>query len=160
MSRTMSRRNDGGQVGRLYDDPFQSIETRMNQLFRGMMDTVGGTGEVGLGAYPVDVEEDDDAITIEAELPGFKSDEVDVSVENGVLTIKAERAPKADDGQKKRHMTERRYTRVQRSFTLPRTVDGSDVDAKLEGGLLTLTLNKTEASKPRKVEIRSSEKSS
>lgn len=157
MSRTISRPNESSQVGRLYDDPFQPLESRMNQLFRGMMDSVGG-GETGLGVYPVDVDEDDEGITIEAELPGFKSDEIAVHVENGVLTIKAERQAKSTEGKKKRHMSERRYTRVQRAFTLPRTVDGSDVDAHLEGGVLTLRLKKTEESKPRKIEIRNSGK--
>lgn len=127
----------------------------MNQLFRGMIDTVSGS-DVGLGSYPVDVEEDENAIMIEAELPGFKREEIVVNVENGVLTIKAERSAKEHDLKKKRHMSERRYTRVQRAFTLPRTVDGSDVDAKLDGGVLTLTLKKTEESKPRKIEIRGS----
>ncbi len=153
MSKTMTRHNDSSQIGRLYEDPFQTMENRMNQLFRGMMESVGG-GEVGLGNYPVDVEEDDDQIVIEAELPGFKQEEIDVNVENGVLTIKAVRQPKESDGKKKRHMSERRYTRVQRAFTLPRTVDGSDVDARLDGGVLTLTLKKTEESKPRKIQIR------
>ncbi|QDV69642.1 18 kDa heat shock protein [Rosistilla carotiformis] len=156
MSRTMTRPNESGNVSRLYDDPFQSLESRMNQLFRGVMDSVGN-GDAGLGVYPVDVDEDDNAITIEAELPGFKRDEIDVLVENGVLTIKAERQPKENDSSRKRHMSERRYTRVQRAFTLPRTVDGSDVEASLDGGVLTLTLKKTEESKPRKIEIRTNE---
>lgn len=153
MSRTMTRPNQNSEVGRLYEDPFQTLESRMNQLFRGMMDSVG-SGETGLGLYPVDVEEDEEGITIEAELPGFKSDEIAVHVENGVLTIKAERRSKSIEGRKKRHLSERRYTRVQRAFTLPRTVEGSDVDAHLEGGILTLKLKKTEESKPRKIEIR------
>ena len=155
MSRTMARQSESGNVGRLYEDPFQSLESRMNQLFRGMIDTVSGS-DVGLGSYPVDVEEDENAIMIEAELPGFKREEIVVNGENGVLTIKAERSAKEHDLKKKRHMSERRYTRVQRAFTLPRTVDGSDVDAKLDGGVLTLTLKKTEESKPRKIEIRGS----
>jgi len=154
MSRTMTRPNEASQVSRLYEDPFHSLENRMSQVFRGMMDNIG-SNETGLGNYPVDVEEDDDAITIEAELPGFKRDEVDVNVENGVLTIKAERGAKQLNGKTKLHMSERRYTRVQRAFTLPRTVDGSDVEAKLCDGILTLTLKKTEESKPRKIEIRS-----
>ena len=152
MSRTLSRPTERGQVSHLYDDPFQPLETRMNQLFRGMFESMGS--DSGLGNYPVDVDEDDEKITIEAEMPGFKRDEIDVNVENGVLTIKAERSSKdASDG-KKRHMAERRFTRVQRAFTLPRTVDGSEVDAGLKDGVLTLTLKKSEESKPRKIEIR------
>lgn len=152
MSRSVTRREDRGRVSHLYDDPFQTLEGRMNQMLRGMFDSMGT--ESGLGNYPVDVDEDDDKITIEAEMPGFKRDEIDVNVENGVLTIKAERSSKEDNNGTKRHLSERRFTRVQRAFTLPRTVDGSDVEAKLGDGILTLTLKKTEESKPRKIEIR------
>ena len=150
MNGSMSRRDNRNQVSRLYDDPFASLENRMNQLFRGMFETAGG--EAGLANYPVDVDEDDDQITIEAEMPGFKPEEIDVNIENGVLTIKAERSTKSENG-KKKHLAERRYTRVQRSFSLPRTVDGSDVEAALDQGILTLTLKKTEESKPRRIEI-------
>ncbi len=153
MSNSMSRRENQNQVSRLYDDPFTTLENRMSHLFRGMLDP--SSVDAGLANYPVDVEENDEQITIEAELPGFKSEEVDVNIENGVLTIKAERQSKTDDGAKK-HLQERRYTRVQRSFTMPRSVDGSDVDATLHDGILTLVLKKTEESKPRRVEIRNS----
>lgn len=141
------------QVSRLYDDPFRSIEERMNQLMQGM---ITGTGvDANVGNYPVDVVEDEEGIVIEAEMPGFKRDEIDVNVENGVLTIKAERNSAESNGkQRKRHLSERRYTRVQRSFTLPRSVDGSEVEASLSNGLLTLTLKKTEESKPRRIEIK------
>ncbi len=91
---------------------------------------------------------------IEAEMPGFKCNEIDVNVENGVLTIKAERSSKDVSDGKNRHLSERRFTRVQRAFSLPRTVDGSEVDASLNDGILTLTLKKSEESKPRKIEIR------
>ncbi|QEG41752.1 Hsp20/alpha crystallin family protein [Roseimaritima ulvae] len=150
MNGSVARRDNRSEVSRLYDDPFASLENRMNHLFRGMFDSSGG--ETGLANYPVDVDEDDDQITIEAEMPGFKPDEIDVHLENGVLTIKAERSQKADNG-KKKHLAERRYTRVQRSFSLPRTVDGSDVEASLDQGILTLTLKKTEESKPRRIQI-------
>jgi HSP20 family protein len=151
MSRQVSRQSSRNEVSGLYDDPFQGFETRMNQFFRNMFDS--GV-EANIGNYPVDVDEDEESITIEAEMPGFKRDEVEVSVENGVLTIKGEREGKEGDGKRKRHMSERRYTRVQRSFSLPRSVDGSDVNATMSDGILTIRLNKTEASKPRKIEIR------
>ena len=155
MSSTLARRDEGRQIAGLYDDPFRSMESRMNMFLRNMFDNPGM--ETGLGNYPVDVEEDDDQILIEAEMPGFKRDEIDVNMENGVLTIKAERQAKEDsdegNGRKKRHMSERRYTRVRRSFTLPRSVDGSDVDASLSDGVLSIVLKKTEESKPRRIEI-------
>ncbi len=152
MNKQLTRQGNRGEVSGLYDDPFQGFETRMNQFFRNMFDSGNGL-DASIGSYPVDVDEDDESITIEAEMPGFKRDEIEVNVENGVLTIKGERQAKEGNG-RKRHMSERRYTRVQRSFSLPRSVDGSDVDATMSDGILTVRLNKTEASKPRKIEIR------
>src|SRR6187402_3535442 len=98
-----------------------------------------------LAPYAVDVREDGDHIYVEAELPGFKKDEVDVTLENQTLTISAERneARDGDGANKGEHLLrERRYTRFLRSFTLPPTVNEQSVNAKLADGVLTITLNK------------------
>lgn len=109
-------------------------------------------GEGVLGAYPVDIREDAEHLYVEAEMPGFKRDEVQVTLENGVLTIQGQR--KVEETQGDSHLRERRFTRVARSFTLPNTVDESKVDAKLENGVLQLTLSKREEVKPRKIEVK------
>lgn len=93
-------------------------------------------------AYPVDIREEDDTLRVDAELPGFKKDQVQVTLDQGVLRIVAERKEKEKiKGQ--RHLHERRYTRIERCFTLPTPVDESKVDAKLDDGVLHLTLHKT-----------------
>jgi HSP20 family protein len=104
------------------------------------------------GAYPVDVREEDGKLIVDAEMPGFRREEVDVSIDNGVLTITAERKPEQTKGT--RHLTERRCTRVERSFTLPAPVDESRVQAKLEHGLLHLELPLTEESKARRIAVK------
>jgi HSP20 family protein len=107
-----------------------------------------------MGAYPVDIREDHDALYVDAELPGFTKDQVDVSVENGVLTITAQRnadEKKTEQGQM--HLHERRFTRVSRSFSLPNTVDTGKVDARLEHGVLHLKLTKRDEVKPRKITV-------
>ena len=104
------------------------------------------------GAYPVDIREDDDNIYVEAEMPGFKKEEIDVNLEGGMLTISAERSPEEFKGT--RHLDERRYTRVHRSFTLPSSVDEGEVDARFEDGVLKLTLQKKAESKRKKIEVR------
>ncbi len=109
--------------------------------------------EAPTASYPVNIQEDENHIYVEAELPGFKRDEVNVTLENGVLSIIAERKAEPVQG-KQQHLNERRYTRVARSFTLPNIVDESDVDAKLEEGVLTLALNKREEVKPRRIEVK------
>ena len=127
----------------------------------------GGTGGAGyLAPYAVDVREDADHIYVEAELPGFKKEEIDITLENQTLTISAERSSEqkqaggaggggdASDGKKGDLLLhERRYTRFLRSFTLPPTVDEQTVNAKLADGVLTVTLNKREETKPRKITV-------
>ena len=105
-----------------------------------------------VGSYPVDIHEDDDHLYVDAELPGFKKNEIEVTLENGILGIAAER--KVDETKDTKHLTERRYTRVSRRFTLPNMVDENHVQAKLDNGVLHLTLNKREEVKPRKIEVK------
>ena len=103
--------------------------------------------------YPVDIHEDADGLTVTAELPGFTKDQVEISIDQGVLSISAQRDSNAkQDGTT--HLRERRYTRVRRKFTLPTSVDPGNVDATLADGLLTLRLLKKEEVKPRKIEVK------
>ncbi|MCC7192514.1 MAG: Hsp20/alpha crystallin family protein [Phycisphaeraceae bacterium] len=104
------------------------------------------------GIYPVDIREDNDHIYVEAELPGFKKEDVEITLENGLLHIVAQR--KVEEKKGESHLAERRFTRVARSFTLPNTVDETKVDARLDSGVLHLTLNKREEVKPRKIEVK------
>ena len=132
------------------DSPFDAIQDQFNRALSQWWGD--GGGQTTTGIYPVDIREDADHIYVEAELPGFKKDEVDVTLENGRLHIVAERRP--DVSRKgETHLSERRFTRVARSFTLPNTVDEGHVDAKLDGGVLSLTLHKREEVKPRKIQV-------
>lgn len=106
-----------------------------------------------LAPYAVDVHEDQDHYFIVAELPGFAQNEIDLTLEDGVLTIRAER--KVDNTSKRGEPlhVERRWTTFQRSFTLPAAVNESAVQAHLDNGLLHITLNKREEVKPRKIAV-------
>ncbi len=104
-----------------------------------------------IGAYPAEITEDEDAVYVNAEMPGFGRDEISVSCDSGVLHISAERTPEEAEGTT--HLNERQYTRVERSFSLPAPVDEEKSEAKLEDGVLKLKLPKTEESKPRRIEI-------
>lgn len=124
----------------------------LNRFFGGRETPNGG---YLLAPYAVDVREDGDHIYVEAELPGFKKEEVDITLENQTLTISAERRSEQKNGGEKGELLlhERRYSRFLRSFTLPPTVDESSVNAKLTDGVLVVTLNKREESKPRKISV-------
>jgi HSP20 family protein len=131
--------------------PFDAVpadfETTLNRFF--------GRQAEGFAPYAVDVREDADHLYVEAELPGYKKDQIDVTLENSTLTISADRTEERKENGKSGELllNERRHTRFLRSFTLPPTVDGSTVDAKLNDGLLTVTLNKRQESKPRKIAV-------
>jgi HSP20 family protein len=133
-----------------YVDPVEAAQrdfnTMLNRFFGGQQD--GGR----LAPFGVDVREDADHIYVEAELPGFRKDDVDITLENQNLTIAAQRQ---EEKEKKGDLLlhERRYRQFLRSFTLPPTVDEKSVDAKLNDGVLTITLNKREETKPRKVAV-------
>ena len=131
-------------------DPVESAQsefnTMLNRFFGGQQD--GGR----LAPFGVDVREDADHIYVEAELPGFRKEDVEITLENQTLTISAERKEETDKkGDLLLH--ERRYRQFLRSFTLPPTVDEKTVDAKLNEGVLTVTLNKREETKPRKIQV-------
>ena len=147
------------QRGQQSGDPMElaqrEFDTMLNRFFGGREMTGGNSGGNFLAPYAVDVREDGDHIYVEAELPGFKKEEVDVTLENQTLTISAERREGGGDGQKQGEhlLRERRYTRFLRSFTLPPSVDEQSVNAKLNDGVLTITLNKREETKPRKISV-------
>lgn len=103
-------------------------------------------------SYPVDITEDDNQITVEAEMPGFKKEEISVTFENGILSITGERKTRENKGQQ--HLTERRYLKVARSFTLPTSIDEGKTEAKLEDGVLKLRLPKAEGVKPRRIAVK------
>lgn len=132
-------------------DPLNALhrdfDTVLSRLFNGEP-----SGPVRLASYAVDVREDADHIYVDVDLPGFKKEEIDVTLENQTLTISAERA-EAKETKGEYRMKERRYNKFLRSFTLPPTVDEKQVDAKLNDGVLNIVLNKREETKPRKVTV-------
>ena len=137
-----------------YVDPFEAaqrqVEGVLGRLFTGNQENGGAR----LAPYGVDIREDQDHFYVEAELPGFKKDEVDVTLEDQTLTISAERrSEKTEEKKGELLLNERRYARFLRSFTLPPTVNDQTVNAKLSDGVLTITLNKREETKPRKIAV-------
>src|SRR5215831_14186746 len=142
-------------------DPFRdlrSLQDEVNRLFSSSFDRTGDNGLTrGAWSPTIDIYENKDEIVVEAELPGLKPENVNVSVENNVLTIHGERKFEKKDDKDNFHRVERSYGSFTRSFTLPPTVSGDTADAVFENGVLRLTLAKREEAKPRRVEIKSGE---
>lgn len=142
-------------------DPFRDLRTlqdEMNRLFSSTF-TRGGSDEQMFGGNwtpSVDIFENKDNIVLEAELPGLKPEDVNISIENNVLTISGERKFEKKDEGDNFHRVERGYGSFTRSFTLPPTVSAENATAEFENGILHLTLAKREEAKPRRIEIKGS----
>lgn len=135
-----------------------SLQDRMNQLFN---QPFGGFEKFGFEQQlapenflpPVDISEDDHNITLQAEIPGVKQEDLNITLENNVLTISGERKFKEEEKKENFHRIERRYGKFTRSFTLPATVDAEKVNATFENGLLNITLAKREEFKAKQITI-------
>lgn len=141
-------------------DPFSdlsSLQDRVNQLFNQSF----GVGRSGQDQAlfsanfipPVDVYEDDQNITVQAELPGVKESDVNVRLDNNVLTLSGERKLENEEKKDNFHRIERSYGRFTRSFTLPAGIDPESVNAEFENGVLKVTIPKREEAKSRQIKI-------
>ncbi len=101
----------------------------------------------------VDILETEDAIALKADLPDINADEIDVRVENQTLTLHGTRKFERDENVKGWHRIERSYGDFTRTFGVPTTVDTEKVSADYKNGVLTITLPKKEAAKPRQVKV-------
>jgi HSP20 family protein len=137
----------------IVNEPFESMQHEFDTVLGRLLTGRGMTDGGESAPYAVDVREDVDHIYVEADLPGYKKDEVDVTLENQMLTISAAKKEEGESKNGELLLNERRYRRFLRSFTLPPTVDEKAVDAKLRDGVLTITLNKREESKPRRISV-------
>ncbi|MBN1237115.1 MAG: Hsp20/alpha crystallin family protein [Gammaproteobacteria bacterium] len=101
-----------------------------------------------------DIVESGKEYTIKADLPEVKKEDIDVKVENGVLTLSGERRVEKSTDDEKEHRREAFYGRFSRSFSLPEDVDASKISADCKDGVLKVHLPKTEAKKPKSIEIK------
>jgi len=136
-------------------DPFTEFEDLYDRMGR-LMDTAwGGWGapgwQAGTWSPLADVTETGDAYIIEADLPGVKRDQVSIEVTGGELVISGETAPREHEGMLRR--STRRQGRFEYRATLPQDVDPDKVSASLADGVLTVTVPKAEAARPRRIEI-------
>jgi HSP20 family protein len=143
-------------------DPFQdllAIQDEMNQLFGQAMGQGGRAasgGEAGARAWApaLDIAERNDAYVVTVEVPGIKPEELDITIENGALTISGERRFETESKEQQFHRIERRYGAFRRSITLPNRVKADAVEASFEDGLLQVVVPKAEEAKPKRIEVR------
>jgi HSP20 family protein len=139
-------------------DPFRDLRTlqeEVNRLFSTNLTRAFDDEGIGRGAWApsVDIYENKDQIVLEAELPGMKQDDFDLSIENNIITLRGERRFEKTDDSDNYHRVERSYGSFTRSFTLPPTVSGEGAKAEYNNGVLRVTLPKREEAKSRKIEV-------
>ena len=136
-----------------YPSPWRDMRRMRREMNRWMNRT--GTGLAAAPAYPaMNVWTNQDGAVITAELPGFDPESLDISVVNDTLTVSGHRCAE-DVGEGARyHRRERRCGRFTRSFQLPFLVEGDEVEASFENGVLEIDLPRAEADKPKKITVR------
>jgi HSP20 family protein len=136
-------------------DPFQdmlSLREAMNQLMEESF--VRPNGARGQNFVPaLDLSETKDGYLVEAAVPGLKPEDLEITLENNVLTIKGETRQESEDKQRNYHRVERRFGSFQRTITLPNTVKADAIKAEMEHGVLKLEIPKAEEVKPRKIAV-------
>ena len=134
--------------------PWAELESMNHRLSNVLDDSGFSTGtETGHWAPSVDIRETDDALLLQAELPGIEKKDVQLEVKDGVLTISGERRYEKDVKEKNVHRVERAYGKFTRSFSLPTNVDADKVDASMKNGVLEVRLPKCESAKPKTIAI-------
>ncbi len=119
--------------------------------------TFGASSSSSAWTPAIDVRETENEFLVSAELPGLTKADVEITVENGVLSLSGEKKEEFEEGSAEsgRYVLERRYGRFQRNFSLPRGINAEKVKAEFSGGVLTITLPKVAAAKPRQIKIES-----
>ncbi len=145
-------------------DPFREMVTFREAMDRWLQQSISGTGQLLSNmrpeSIPIDVIERDDAFELRASLPGVRPEDVEVTVQGERVTIRAEARGAAESESENWIMREHRYGVMQRSITLPVAVSSDNAEARIENGVLSLRLPKTQGVEARRINVASSSPSS
>ena len=134
-----------------------SMQREINRLFDHFFE--GGTQDdrtLGLSMWTpaVDIAEHDSEYLVNIELPGVNKDDVKITLESNILTIRGEKKQEKDEKNDNYRRVERSYGSFQRSFTLPVMVKSDKIDASYKDGILSIVLPKAEEAKPKQIEVK------
>ena len=131
-------------------EEMKELQHRLNHLFESAATRGEATGSF---TPAVDVYEDAQRLVLKLEVPGVKQSDLDLRIENQVLTVKGQRGFEAEEKEENFHRIERRFGSFTRSFTLPQTVDTNAVQAIYLDGVLAVTIAKKAEAKPRQIQV-------
>ncbi len=138
-------------------EPWSLLSQLQKELERSQDEAGEGSIATAEWAPAVDIKEEPDKFVIEADIPGVKPDEIEVSMEEGVLTIKGEKKTEATTEKEGYKRVERTYGSFYRRFSLPDTADAEAISAKSKHGVLEIVIPKKEAVKPKKISVATEE---
>ena len=137
-------------------EPFRgatSLQDQINRVFKDVLDRTGEESSLTAWAPAVDIYETEHELVVKADLPDIDPKDLDIRVENNVLTIRGERKFEKDVNEDNYLRVERSYGTFSRSFTLANTVNAEAIKADYQTGVLTLTIPKREEAKPKQIKI-------
>jgi HSP20 family protein len=139
-------------------DPFReftTVQDRLNRLFRESYGPEGREEALTSSSFapPVDVYEDEHNVTLKIEVPGIDEQDIDVRIENNVLTVHGERKFEKEEKEENFRRVERQYGSFTRTFTLPTTVAAEKVSANYDKGILKIALPKKAEAKPKQIKV-------
>ena len=141
-----------------WSNPFKEFTQLSDRINRVFSDSYGGSDEglmtSGQWVPPVDIYHNGDhEVVLKAELPEMTREDIEITVDNGTLTIKGDKKLSSDVKEEQFHRIERRYGTFSRSFSLPQTVDTAKVAADYKNGVLTVRLPLREEAKPWQIKV-------
>src|ERR1700689_5242553 len=134
---------------------FSTLQNRMNRLFRESYNDAGRDESLTTSSFApaVDVYEDEHKVTLKLEVPGIDEKDIDVRVENTTLTVHGERKIEKEEKEENFRRVERQYGEFTRSFTLPSSVDPTQVSAHYDKGVLKIKLATKAEAKPKQIKV-------
>ncbi|MFH1943643.1 MAG: Hsp20/alpha crystallin family protein [bacterium] len=132
-----------------------NIQDEMNRIFNAFFTRSPEKAEEGslLWTPLVDIVETDEEITVMAEIPGMRKEDVKISIQDNILTLKGEKKQEKESNKKNSHRMERSYGVFEKSFSLPSSIQTDKVKASYKDGILTIHLPKAQEAKPKEIDI-------
>ena len=144
-------------------DPFQDLRSAQDEMAQmspmlahalGLHGQPQGSATATAWAPALDISERKDAYLVTVELPGVEADDLDITMEDGLLTIQGERHFAHDSSEQQFHRVERRYGAFRRSITLPAQVQAEQIQASVDNGVLQILVPKMEEATPKRIQVR------
>jgi HSP20 family protein len=133
---------------------FERMRKEMDRLWDSFFERRPRAGEIGEWYPSLDVAETKDDLVIKAEVPGMDVKDIDISLSNGVLTIKGEKKQEKEEKEENYHLLERSYGSFTRSVQLPKEIQSDKINASYKNGILKIVLPKSEEAKKKEIKIK------